>query len=358
MKRIAFLLLLAALLSAGVSALGEIGFAEIKMENVNVRKAPGGARIMQLDAPQSVFVFEERQESGVLWCHVNTIRGKDCVDGWIRGDMLRFLSEEFTDVVSVQAGYHYVTGVRSDGTVAIMGDDMPHMPCIETVRSWTDVRQASSWNCSAFALDAQGRLLTVGRFDNMYQEKTAARYTNRVPILLDEDGCVLASFWGDMEAVRMHWPQLLEGTNYQKVLGSENWARVALTADGRVQCFDGYEAHQGIFVNEPYTDIAFFWNVIYALRTDGRVDAATNHEHAASRVEGWENVVQISAGEDHALGLKADGTVYYAGGDARHAQQVAAWTNVRQVSAGKGYSIALLEDGGVVMAGAYRAYSR
>lgn len=358
MKRIAFLLLLAALLFACTSALGEIGFAEIKKENVNMRKMPGGERVMQLDAPQSVFVFEERQEDGYLWCHVNTIRGKDCVDGWIRGDMLRFLSEEFTDVVSVQAGYHYVTGIRSDGTVAIMGDDMPHMPCIETVRGWTDIRQASSWICSAFALDAQGRLLTVGKFDNMYRDKTAARYTNRVPILLDEDGCVLPSFWGDMEAVRLYWPQLLEGTRYQKVLGSANWARVALTADGRVQCLNGYEAHQDVFVNEPYTDIAFFWNVIYALRADGRVDAATDYARAASRVEEWENVVQVSAGEDHALGLKADGTVYYAGDDERHARQVTAWTNVRQVSAGEGYSIALLEDGSVVMAGEYREYMR
>lgn len=358
MKRIVFALVLLLMMAVSASALCEIGFAEIKKNNVNMRRAPGGKTIMQLDTPQSVFVFEERQEGGSPWCHVNTIRGKDTVEGWIRGDMLRFLSEEFTDVVSVQAGYHYVTGIRSDGTVAIMGDDMPHMPCIETVRGWTDIRQASSWNCSAFALDAQGRLLTVGRFDSMYQDKTAARYTNRVPILLDEEGRVLTSFWGDLEAVRLYWPQLPEETNYEKVLGSENWARAALTADGRVQCLGGYEAHQSVFVHEPYADIAFFWNVIYALRTDGRVDAATDHDCAASHVEGWKNVVQISAGEDHALGLKADGTVYYAGDDERHAQQVAAWTNVRQVSAGKGYSIALKADGSVVMAGAYLAYER
>ena len=358
MKKTVFALLLCALLGVSAAAMGEIGFAEIARENVNMREAPGGKRIMQLDAPQSVFVFEERQEDGTLWCHVNTIRGKACVDGWIRGDMLRFLSEEFTDVVSVQAGYHYVTGIRSDGTVAIMGDDMPHMPCIETVRSWNDVRQASSWICSAFALDNQGNLLTVGKFDNMYKEKTAACYTNRVPILLDENGCVLASFWGDMEAVQLYWPQLLEGTRYEKVLGSENWARVALTVDGTVQCLGEYEVYQDVFSNGPYTDIDFFWNVIYALRADGRVDAATGSEGAAGDVGEWENVIQVCAGENHALGLNADGTVYYAGDDARHARQVAAWTSVKQVAAGEGYSIALLEDGSVVMAGEYREYIR
>ena len=358
MKRILFALMLAALLSGAACALGEIGFAEVKKDNVNMRREPGGKVMMRLDAPGSVFVFEEKQVGRDLWCHVNTIRGKDSVDGWIRGDMLRFISDEFTDVVSVQAGYHYVTGVRRDGTVAIMGDDMPHMPCIETVRSWKDVRQASSWICSAFALDAQGRMLTVGRFDNMYQDKTAAHYTNRVPILLDEEGRVIPSVWGDMEAVRLYWPQFLEGTRYKKVLGSENWARVALTADGRVQCLEGYEKHQSVFVNEPYRDIAFFWNVIYALRADGRVDAATDRACAASSVEEWENVVEVSAGENHALGLKTDGTVYYAGDDARHAQQVAGWKDVKQVSAGEGYSIALMEDGSVVMAGEYKEYLR
>lgn len=358
MKKIIFALALMSMLAAHACALGEIGFAEIARENVNMRETPGGKRIMQLDAPQSVFVFEERHKDEALWCHVNTIRGKACVDGWIRGDMLRFVSDEFTDVVSVQAGYHYVTGIRSDGTVAIMGDDMPHMPCVETVRGWKDVRQVSSWICSVFAMDAQGKLLTVGNFDNMYMDKMAARYTNRVPILLDEENRVLLSTWGDMEAIRLYWPQLLEGTRYKKVLGSENWARVALTDDGYVQCLEGYEAHQDSFFHGPYTDIDFFWNIIYALRADGRVDAATDRACAASRVGDWESVIQISAGEDHALGLKADGTVYYAGDDARHAQQVAAWKGVKQVAAGEGYSIALMEDGSVVMAGEYRKYIR
>ena len=140
MKKKMLMLLILALLAAPVSALCEIGFAEVKKTDVNMRREPGGKIIVRLDAPQSVFVMEEQQEKGHLWCHVYTVHGKDTVDGWIRADMLRFISDEFADIVQVQAGDHYVTGIRRDGTAAIMGDDMPHMPCIDTVRTWRDVK--------------------------------------------------------------------------------------------------------------------------------------------------------------------------------------------------------------------------
>ena len=134
-KAIGFLLTLLMMLQAGL-ALGELGFAEIAKENVNVRESAGGKTLWQLDAPQSVYVFEEKTVGKYLWCHIATYIGKNPRTGWIRGDMLRFLSDEFYDIVDVIADRTYVMGLRSDGTVAIMGDDMPHAPCIDTVRRW------------------------------------------------------------------------------------------------------------------------------------------------------------------------------------------------------------------------------
>ena len=61
MKKIWKILLLLVLLAAcAAPACGEIGFAEVNREGVNFRKAPGGAYISRLDAPQSVYVFEEK----------------------------------------------------------------------------------------------------------------------------------------------------------------------------------------------------------------------------------------------------------------------------------------------------------
>lgn len=346
------------------AALGEIGFAEVEKDNVNVRRAPGGKTVMQVDAPQSVFVFEEKQSGGDLWCHVYTFRGKDTVDGWIREDMLRFVSDEFTDIVQVQAGDHYVTGVRGDGTVAILGDDMPHMPCIDTVRSWRDIEKITSSTCAVYALKRDKSLVTVGR-SSQYGVWQAADISGEQPVLLDQDGYILEESWADSGNRAFYFPQAARGVRFIEAAPLDRSVRAGLTRDGRVLWFDENAPLTQQFANGPYTDIDMYFYHLAALREDGRVDAAIRlnvykpeDSSSACDVGHWENVVQVATGVRHTLGLKADGTVYYAGGDPRHRAQVESWTDVVQIDAGNGYSIALKNDGSVVMAGAYASYER
>lgn len=364
MKKTIFAAVMAVLLCISVSAVGEIGFAEVKKENVNMRKAPGGQTVMQLDAPQSVFVFEEEQDGKHLWCHVTTIRGKKTVEGWIRGDMLRFVSDEFTDITHVQAGDHYVTGIRSNGTVAILGDDMPHSPCIDTVRKWRDAAKVTSSTCAVYALKRDKSLMTVGR-SSEYGVWKAADISGEQPVLLDSDGAILPETWWNEAHQEFYLPQEARGMRFAEVATIERCVKGGLTKEGKVVWFEENKALESAFANGPYTDIDMYFYHLAALREDGRVDAAIREDvykpeasQSACSVAGWENVVQVAAGIRHTLGLKNDGTVYYAGDDARHRAQVEAWTGVVQIDAGNGYSIALKDDGSVMMAGKYEGYLR
>lgn len=364
MKKMLLWLMLVLLMTLPSAALGEIGFAEVIKDNVNMRRGPGGKTIMQLDAPRSVFVFEEKRDGKDLWCHVHTYRGKDTVDGWIRGDMLRFVSDEFVDIVQVQAGDHYVAGVRSNGTVAILGDDMPHMPCIDTVRSWRNVAKVTSSTCSVYALDTGKHVLSVGR-NSEYGIWQAADISGGEPVLLDQDGYILPQTWWNPENANACLPQTARGVCFIEVAPLDRVVRAGLTRDGQVLWFDENAPLMEQFSNGPYIDIDMYFYHLAALRKDGRVDAAIRlnvykpeDSRSACDVGHWENVVQVAAGVRHTLGLKADGTVYYAGDDARHRAQVESWTDVAQIDAGNGYSIALKKDGSVVMAGAYTSYER
>lgn len=365
MKRISGLVAaLALMLACAAPASAEIGFAEVNRERVNFRQSPGGKLISRLDAPQSVFVFEEETADGRLWCHVYTFVGKDHRDGWIRGDMLRFLSEEFTDVVSVQAGDHYAIGLRADGTVAIMGDDMPHLPCVDEARRWRNVKQVTSSTCSVYALDENGCLFTVGR-NRVYGAQKAAKLCGNEPILLDADGRIMPENWRWAEdGVFLYAERDLRkigDVRCVKALGCERTLFGALTKDGRLLCVGEMERLQPAFDNGPYVDADVYWDSMIALRQDGRVDAAgrSGAWNTGTRdVTGWTDVVKVAAGARHLLGLRADGTVYYAGDDASHARRVAQWTNVTDIDAGNGYSIALMADGSVAMAGAYVSYDR
>lgn len=362
MKRIVFALLLTALLSISAGALSEIGFAEVLKENVNMRNSPSGKTILQLDAPQSVFVFEEKQSGKYLWCHVTTIRGKNTTEGWIRGDMLRFVSDEFTDIVQVQAGDHYVTGVRRDGTVAILGDDMPHSPCVDTVRTWKNISKVESSTCAVYALDRNGNLITVGR-SSQYDVWRAADITGEQPILLNKDGYILQGTWLDETYTNL--PQEVRSARFAEIAAIERRMQGGLTRDGNVIWLHENKALEGAFANGPYTDIDMYFYHLAALRADGCVDAEIRLNiysddacQSACDVDHWQNVVQVATGVCHTLGLKADGTVYYAGDDSLHRSQVEGWTDVVQIDAGNGYSIALKADGSVMMAGKYEGYLR
>lgn len=70
---------------------------------------------------------------------------------------------------------------------------------------------------------------------------------------------------------------------------------------------------------------------------------------SAPDLSGFDDVVQISAGSDYALGLKKDGTVVCAGNT--EACKVNDWKGIRMIAAGYRHSVGLKEDGTVVCAG-------
>lgn len=345
------------------TARAELGFAEVAKTKVNMRRSPGGEAFHQVDSPQSVYVFEEKTDGENLWCHVYTYIGKNPRDGWIRGDMLRFLSEEFTDILDVEASDKYVFGVRSDGTVAIMGDDMPHSPCIDAVREWTDISQVCGYSVGVQALTEGGMVLAVGRQSNL-DGMRAAKICGDYAYPIGKDGDFLCDEWkstgmiGDLEGLR--------GLSLQEAAGHEWMISAALTTDGEMVILpdasltghyswtDWLLEIEHAFVNGPYTDIEQYFANLIALRADGRVEASSLNFPEASRTQEWENVVQVAAGSDFTLGLKADGTVYFAGDDPTHARQVEAWENVVDIAAGDDFCVALLKNGRVVMAGEFK----
>lgn len=360
-KMIAVVVLMAVLCSVVVSSLAEIGFAEVRKDEVNVRKSPGGKTRWQLDEGASVYVYEETQRGDNLWCHVYTnVGGKDHVTGWIRGDMLRCVSEEFTNVVSVEAGDQYVTGIRADGTVAIIGWDMSHLPCIDKVRAWKNVKQTISEICTVFGLDKKGNVLHVGRYGDCEGEK-AAKLTGSDAILLDADGCFTA-YTRNRFAEYGLADGLLNG-RYQEAFFTQNHLYL-LKTDGKVYSGNMYYGGGTDGFTELFgdglrtTDIDIYWYHILALKEDGTVCAQGKNMPAVNEVNEWENVVKVAAGEEFSLGLKADGTVYYAGSDAAFAKRVAGWSGVTDIDAGYSFCIALFDDGHVEMAGTFSSYDR
>lgn len=92
-----------------------------------------------------------------------------------------------------------------------------------------------------------------------------------------------------------------------------------------------------------------------ALKNDGTVLATKNtytKKELLPNTSKWKDIVQISAGDSHLLGLKKDGKVVATGGRNDNGENnVSKWTEIVQVCAGYDFSLGLKRDGTVVSAG-------
>ena len=87
------------------------------------------------------------------------------------------------------------------------------------------------------------------------------------------------------------------------------------------------------------------------LRADGTVVATGSNEWGQCRVEEWTGIVAVAAGGYHTVGLKADGTVVAVGWDAYGQCGVRSWSDVVRIAAGERHTVGVKSDGTAIAAG-------
>ena len=68
-------------------------------------------------------------------------------------------------------------------------------------------------------------------------------------------------------------------------------------------------------------------------------------------MECWTDIVAISAGSSHTIGLRSDGTVVATGYNKYGQCSVGGWTDVVAISGGTNHTLGLRSDGSIVAAG-------
>lgn len=90
---------------------------------------------------------------------------------------------------------------------------------------------------------------------------------------------------------------------------------------------------------------------VVAVQADGTVKAVGDNKYGESDTAAWRDVVAVSAGFFHTLGLKSDGTVYATGRNTSGECDVDGWKDIIMVVAGWRSSFGLKKDGTIVHAG-------
>ena len=91
-------------------------------------------------------------------------------------------------------------------------------------------------------------------------------------------------------------------------------------------------------------------NHIVGLKNDGTVVAVGFNDIGQCNVESWRNIVAIAAGFAHTVGLKQDGTVVAVGYDEVGQCDVEQWKDIVAISAGVN-TVGLKSDGTVLATG-------
>ena len=87
------------------------------------------------------------------------------------------------------------------------------------------------------------------------------------------------------------------------------------------------------------------------LRSDGTVVAVGQNSDGQCEVSGWKDIVAVSAGEAFTVGVKSDGTVVAVGNNSDGRCNVSGWHDIVDISAGYKFTVGLKSDGSVVATG-------
>lgn len=147
-------------------------------------------------------------------------------------------------------------------------------------------------------------------------------------------------------------PEELRRHNALETLSAGGWFTAAVGTDGTAMAVGENDSGQcNLSAWKNIIAVSAGINHVVGLRADGTVVAAGSNDDGECNVANWTDIVAISAGGSHTVGLRSDGTVVAAGSNDYDQCAVFSWTGIVAVSAGDNHTVGLCADGTVVAVG-------
>lgn len=159
---------------------------------------------------------------------------------------------------------------------------------------------------------------------------------------------------GDYQDARVKSLEAWSCVRKQTTISAKGTSSSAVKSDGTAVSIgfnsSGYGEHNvGSWRNLVSISSGFDHTV--GLKEDGTVIAIGRNDDGRCNVGDWSDIVAISAGAHHTVGLKADGTVVAVGWNQHGQCDVSYWSDIVAISAGMDHTIGLKADGTVVAVG-------
>lgn len=231
----------------------------------------------------------------------------------------------WTDIVSVSAGEAHTVGLRSDGTVVATGNN-DNGQC--NISDWKNIIAVAAGNCHTVGLRIDGTVVATG--GNTAGQCNVSNWTNIVSICagsykslgLKADGTVVATAWAT---------DFSEWKNIVAISSSLTGTRtVGLRSDGTI--VEAGSAMEGQNNPDDWTDLISVSASGYdiGLHSNGTVVVQNSSLGGIqpADVSGWTDIVAVSGGISHVIGLKSDGTMVAAGWNGKGQCNISDWIGI------------------------------
>lgn len=229
--------------------------------------------------------------------------------GLLQGD-----TQQWNDITDIDVGYHHTVGLRADGTVVAAGSNVAGQ-C--NVSEWTDIVAITVGDEFTVGLKSDGTLVAAGN---------------------NENGQCDVGDLKDIVSIEAsdYSLQCLDSSGRWIMIGDGSWHADNGKKLGIVKLGAGHYNSAGI-------------------REDGTARMISNNDFVSGKLDisSWDDLVDISVGGTHILGLRADGTVLAVGKNEHGECDVSEWTDIVAISAGNDHSVGVRADGTLVAAGIY-----
>jgi alpha-tubulin suppressor-like RCC1 family protein len=254
----------------------------------------------------------------------------------------------------ISAGESHTVALKTDGMVVAVGNNGEDK-C--NTGEWRDIDAVSTGRYHTVGLKADGTVVAVGenrRISKDWKKKQIPK--------VREDSKVreLSKLEKEYAKIQEHLSGIWDGMSrtsetkeYLKEIGCD-----LDVFDDKPLVVDGEIIEKWTYCGQCHTSD---WRDIVAvsagdhhtlgLKVDGTVVAVGDKEYDQCNTSDWRDIIAVSAGGSHTLGLKADGTVVVVGKNEEGQCNTGGWRGIVAISAGSTHTVGLKADGTVVAVG-------
>lgn len=332
-------------------------------------------------AEKATKLIEEREEKHKLYNMANELVASgnllealnlyndlgDYVDSLQLAEECHVMLDRLVLSNTVSAGIRFSLGITQESgrNVVFCGDSFGGLSDVE---DWSDIISASAKGKIAIGLKKDGSVVTAGQVTGFRID--TSDWNNIIAVSAGEQFVVGLKSNGTLTAQGIDGYGETDIDSWNNIIAIDTgWQHtVGLDKDGKVWVtgIHSEKLRNDISENKSqWTDIVSISTGgstgensrgkghIVALKRDGTVVAVGDNSDGQCNVDEWENVIAISAGDYHTVGLTKDGRILTTQSEEDFPDsytQVAAWNeqgNIVAVSAGYGYTLVLFQDGTV-----------